>query len=300
MIQPFFNMTYITILYSFMTCCTFSSMKHSPKIVRTVDDNTTQSTLEFATLKPAELSPAGLRPEIVIIGALHESHINHPYYSISVLEHIFETLKPDGVLIESPIDAFKNGQFTAGWLRALETGDDESNVAWRFCKKHHVDCLPYDIAGRNAFYGSQEYTDGLTALKVILDNFIAVHPELAEGLLFLNSAYSRCLQASARIANSAICDSLILNNRQVMQHITENFAGPFSQEQKHCSNIVWKYWEIRNRAMAKNICQYAQDHPGARIVVTTGLEHRPYLIQYLTEGCPNIDLKEFHDIIDSK
>lgn len=56
-------------------------------------------------------------------------------------------------------------------------------------------------------------------------------------------------------------------------------------------------WHERNRIMADNIIKAAKQYAGRRLVVVTGATHR-YILRDLLKNEPNIELKEYGELID--
>lgn len=111
--------------------------------------------------------------------------------------------------------------------------------------------------------------------------------------------------------NNAVTDS-IAGLRQFFQHkrLTEitnareefantYFAMPNGKKISYRDGYQrWAdFWDLRNRTMAKNIMRVAEQNPGKRIVVTTGLLHRYYILSQLralSQG-KDIHIKEFYE-----
>ena len=62
--------------------------------------------------------------------------------------------------------------------------------------------------------------------------------------------------------------------------------------------IYGQYWDLRNKAMAENICQYVKLNPRKRIVVLNGYFHRYYLLKELRQrqGTLNFKLVDVNDV----
>lgn len=64
--------------------------------------------------------------------------------------------------------------------------------------------------------------------------------------------------------------------------------------QEDFPHIEGPTWQPRNLRMAAHIAAYAADHPGKKVLVTVGLEHVPFLRDFL-EPCPAIRVWDLLD-----
>ena len=62
--------------------------------------------------------------------------------------------------------------------------------------------------------------------------------------------------------------------------------------------IYEQYWDLRNKAMAQNICTYIKQNPKKRIVVLNGYFHRYYLLNELKpkQATLNFKLLDINDL----
>lgn len=64
------------------------------------------------------------------------------------------------MLIEWATDGFENGiptESTLDVLNSAQIAGTEFDVAWRYCQRNKIPCIPYDVPGRNEFYLKTKY-----------------------------------------------------------------------------------------------------------------------------------------------
>lgn len=83
--------------------------------------------------------------------------------------------------------------------------------------------------------------------------------------------------------NTPAADSLAARRQYAQYHLLAKVvaAHPALAEFQDFYRINEAYWDIRNRAMARNIAAWLARYPGRRLVVLTGFNHRYYLLREL-------------------
>jgi hypothetical protein len=155
--------------------------------------------------------------------------------------------------------------------------------------------LPYDIAGRNAFYRKHDF---LRRSQALLDAFLAAletnHPMLSESIDRHFALKKKCNEGRPEVMNSELCDSVVeLEHgfrRAVRQHLLER--GELSSlSDTEFFALEDEEWDRRNQAMADNLCRLSKASGKLRHVATVGHEHRYALIPLLEERCTEVTLR---------
>jgi hypothetical protein len=81
-------------------------------------------------------------------------------------------------------------------------------------------------------------------------------------------------------------------------NIVDRYFQKVLPEHEQCPRLFSLIEQVRYQAMATNICQHANKHPNARIVVATNRENRPFIRENLMYFCPHLQVKEYFDILD--
>ncbi|MCP4677174.1 MAG: hypothetical protein GY854_16995 [Deltaproteobacteria bacterium] len=207
-------------------------------------------------------------------------------------------MSPDILLIEYPLEWFQNGKPIPERLASLEDKNSgEGAVAWAYCKRTNAKCLAYDIEGRNKYYMKVNYFEREEIfLNAAVSELERLQPVVFEGWARLFSLKMHCNDVTAEIANSRVCDEISKNALEYLFSVLEQYLPDLEVSDKEFAALFKETWERRNRAMAKNICNTAKEHPGDRILVTMGREHRYILKAMLEESCQFIELIEFWEI----
>lgn len=238
---------------------------------------------------PAALPPAG-STEIVVLGTVH---FPTPAFTADSLYDALETLRPDLILFE--IDSTRLAEVrrpptpmqhlgrALGWAAA----PNEATAVAKYQQRHPAALVrPYEWGRRDQFHRQHSIlsTPGLifSKLKELRDAG-QLTPRQRQVLATYDSL-SACLNALGSTQplaalNSVAADSLAQRRQNSQYHqlktiVDENAAlGGF----RAFYQVNERYWDIRNRAMARNIARYAALYPGRRLVVLCGFNHRYYL-----------------------
>ena len=239
------------------------------------------------------------RAEVVLLGGLHEHHKGHERYPTSLVARIIADVRPSTVLIEYPVDWFRDGRPTPGVLRLLESArGDETDVAWQYCKRSGVPCLPYDIARRNEYYEANAFAAREEPfLRAVLSELETHQPLLYLAVSEHFALKEQCRESAPEVVNSSLCDAIVATEHELRARATALVVRESSIDDKAFGELEAREWSERNRVMAENICNAAKDRPGERILVTTGYEHRYRLKQLLRETCQVARLREYWELV---
>ncbi|WP_264537678.1 hypothetical protein [Flavobacterium sp. N1736] len=235
------------------------------------------------------------KTEIYVIGVVHDkSKILDP----DKLFEILNTIKPDILLQENDSQQIKE------YFDEIRPNSNEQTATILYLKKYpNTLNLPFEFEGRNDYRKKNGMvpTDNLTikALDSLYQNNklnaqeSAIYKKYADANIQLRAYTTR----EFKDMNSKVFDS-INKNRQYIQHkelpkITANndyFKNKFvvkpNGEKISLSEgyQLWcNFWDLRNNSMAINIIKQANNYPGKRIVVLTGVQHRYYLKELLAK-----------------
>jgi hypothetical protein len=240
------------------------------------------------------------RAEVVLLGALPGAQKKQINYSLDKIENIFLRLCPDIVLMEIPMNWLNSRGEPSSELRSyLESeNQSETTVAWNYCEHNKLKCVPYDINDRSDFYrdpAKQKCESLITKAFEVIDSQAS---EKWGGLQQAKINFLHCAQTTPKVVNSSVCDEIKKRWDALSTPFIEDYVNKHHPELNDCSKQIMEFEDRRNRVMAENICHHAKANPNARILVTVGFEHRPYLKQHLTESCPDIDLREYWKVLE--
>ncbi len=247
------------------------------------------------------------RAELIIIGNVHQAAAN---YNADTLYTILEKIKPDIILHE--IDS---SFFTKDFKFKYPSTGNEQNASKKYLKKYPRTLIrPFEFEGRNQYRRAEGMvpTDNLTIQ--LIDSLYQAGELSPQENVIVKTYYQLTEQLEVIAAkppkhfNNPKTDS-ICEQRQHFQH--KKLTQITSKRQEFASRFVIKpnggrisyrdgyqlwadFWDLRNKAMAKNIIKIAKQNPGRRIVVLTGFAHRYYLLEELKKD-DSIQIKEYYE-----
>lgn len=248
------------------------------------------------------------KTEIYVIGNIHDSV---PNYHPKILLAMLDKIGPDIILHE--VD--KKGM--EDYAKGNNLTENEVRASNLYSKKNpNTLRLPFEFEGRNQYRKDHGMvpTDNLSVKLIdslykakqltsketkIYETFNALTQELikiAEGTpeKFNNSSTDRIAE---KRQNSQYHELLkITDNRPEFskRYVTKPNGEKISY--KDGFKKMSDFWDLRNKTMAQNIYNIAQQYPGTKIVVLTGFLHRYYLIKELKKlNKQNYILKEFYE-----
>ena len=242
--------------------------------------------------------------EIILLGCMHDSHEEHVLFSTKVLKNIINKLQPDIVLIEYPVNKFKDGKPLPKTIQTLErkvTSEDE--VAWAYCKRTGSICLPYDIKDRNQYYADVDFFKRINKLNKAKD--LLIKKELDPVYMSIIKNHSKLfrtlfMNSSPKVINSEFFDKIVEEKRRIQRELDELVIKKLTQSEYSDVNfpsLFQEHWQKRNNKMAENICTIAKEHPNKRILVNMGFEHRYIVKDLLIKSCSNIKINEYWELI---
>jgi len=244
------------------------------------------------------------KTQVVIIGTIHSAHYKNPNYSPDLLKKIILDLKPDAILLESPLsmmdpngrpiyrDPLKNPE---GW--ASDTVAQQLGIRQ----------IPFDRPDRQENFRKTRYfereKEAYELRKKYYESILQNEPnspilKITQLQVYACTAEASLLQnAGPEAINSEAHDSIIRIKMTILWEIFSNaFKYPPCKELIESDQFFQEQWKTRNEIMANNIIKAVQQYPGKRLVVVTGATHR-YILRDLLKDNQNLELKEYWQVI---
>lgn len=230
---------------------------------------------------------------IYIIGNVHDSTLN---YNSETLFKILDNIKPDIILHEVDsliMENYKNG---------INSSGNEIEASNLFIKKYpNTIRLPYDFERKKEYKrrtGIIPVDDLTTDLIESLNSkglLSRIDKKNYNKYIKLTNELFEISKMKPKKFNNKKTD-FIVKKRQKYQYkkllnivknrdeFKEKFVIKPNNEKisyREGYILACKFWDIRNRIMAKNIINIIESNPSKKIVVLTGFMHRYYLIDLL-------------------
>lgn len=249
------------------------------------------------------------KTEITVIGNVHTPMDR---YNADTLFKIMEKVRPDLILHE--ID---KSFFTKDFKFKEPSKENEQNASERYAAKYPKTMLrPFEFDGRNEYRREKGIKQSEIPTMRLLDSLYS-SGKLDEKQRVIVSEYRRLTEQlnsfgylSATDFNNKKTDSIsrlrqyyqhheirkVINEQQIFSNIFVTTASGKKVSLKQGYNEFCDFWDLRNKTMAKNILNYANENPGKKIMVLTGYFHRYYLLEELHKAnAKNVVIKEFYE-----
>lgn len=243
---------------------------------------------------------------VVILGTLHGYHDQCRDYSRSVLRDLIIGVEPSVILFEMPPTI--GGEPTAVDGRIDDSYQSNEAIAVnQAADALDVPAVPYDRDRRNERYQELRYFEReqfafTTLMEWALNNgsdSIASAVSTAMGCLLetiQGSQMDMAIHAGPRVVNSSAFDRLSENTRCLVYDLVPSLLANAEMDTVLADLTFFsEEWSTRNTIMADNIETIASEHPGQRIVVLCGAEHR-YILRTLLQGRAGIEVKEYYEM----
>lgn len=234
----------------------------------------------------AYAQPEVRRTELLIIGTIHSGNKEFDH---NTLFELLEKLKPDVILWEQSVK-FKRvfGLRTAKFLRIWNPGIEQLALQKYSRLNKGIPILPFDttMKSRKSFIKraiavEQAFYDSLySAKKTVTDS--SVYADFASKHFYY---YSFLDTASLERINQ----NDMVNRSRELHSMEEKVILPMGEKYMPASMVVsgfsdeMQFWKKRNEYMVSQILKYAKQFAGKRIIVLTGLNHKYYLLDKLTD-----------------
>ena len=231
--------------------------------------------------------------QLVILGTTHAPHAS---LNPDSLYAALETLQSDVILFEGDSAYLPQLRRPPGLAQALQVAlggsapENEGQALRKYRRWHPATAWqPFEWNRRNAYHRQYGL---LTKPDEVLQRLrqLRAAGQLAPWQLRILTAYdslSTRLNTLAQLPldslNTAAADSLAARRQYAQYHLINRVvaAHPALAEFRDFYRVNEAYWDIRNRAMARNIAAWLARYPGRRLVVLTGFNHRYYLLREL-------------------
>jgi hypothetical protein len=234
--------------------------------------------------------------KVCVIGEFHEeSELINP----DTLFQILEKIKPDLILIEMD-STFFTKDFNYDFEKDPDILSTNQNIAsYRYQQKYKIPLRPYDISGRNEFFGKENYFEkeseifnqirsfhSENKLSKSSENYFEIFMSTLD--LYAHVKYNSLKEVNSDL-NQKFTELKYQTMYDLMIAITQDTEGlkewiPFAQLQKD-------FWVKRNEVMAENIVKYAKEFENKTIVVFMGFEHKYFIVNLLNKQ--NVNLMEY-------
>jgi len=235
--------------------------------------------------------------EIIVIGTTHAETAD---FSSGVLEKILGQIEPSVILYEVDSSFFDS----EGRLKAQYREGQEGKAVWQYHLNTGVPIEPYEMEGRNQYYEKTDYFAREAAfsekLSALFEHGRLTPKSKAQVTAVLASFELRdvCSNAKPENINSPVCDAIVRKKHYYMYEVLRSVAEENEGLHEFTDFLrdAAEFWKIRNDAMAANIIAHAKNRLGQRIVVITGFEHRPEILDRLHSQANDVgySIREFH------
>ena len=244
--------------------------------------------------------------QTILIGTIHGSHNRNPNYGPQHLEDILLALQPVAICVEL-YPALFNPDGTLQNEVVSNPDYPENAVADRAARSLGAPLLPLDRENRDEYYAETHHHEreerASAHLEAWLSQLAARDPhstDLRTARLAEDAAKAQLHldhHAGPEIINSPAYDHLIRIKHSLWDYILPALMAQHPDHQQAAPDFEFlrDEWTERNHIMADNIAAIAADHPGRRIAVLTGSEHR-YLLRDILTPNPAITLAEFYQV----
>lgn len=220
--------------------------------------------------------------EIIVIGTTHAETAD---YSSLVLQQMLDRVRPSVILYEVDSSFFDSD----GRLKAQYRDGQEGKAVWLYHLNTGVPIEPYEMEGRNQYYEKTNYFAREAAFSEKLSALFErgqLTPKSTAQLTAVLASFDlrdTCSNAKPEFINSPVCDAIVRKKHYYMYEVLRSVAEENEGLHEFTDFLTEAaaFWKIRNDAMAANIIAHAKNRLGQRIVVITGFEHRPELLDRL-------------------
>lgn len=236
----------------------------------------------------------GQKSRVFVVGT---PHTEQKFINPDTLENLLAKIEPNVILIE-----LDSGFFTKDFKFNLEKYPDllstnENISIYNYSKNYPlVKVRPFDITGRNEFYKQNDYFNKEKSLfkemlKLYKKNKLSdTNKNLFKVAMKILSQYGEAKVKTLSDINSDFFDKFT----ELKYSVYDIFIQICSTERKlkkwvEFAHLQKNFWEKRNKIMATNISNFAEEFKGKKLVVFVGYEHRYFLINELKNN-ENIEL----------
>jgi hypothetical protein len=226
------------------------------------------------------------KTELIIIGTIHTGNKN---FNHKTLYNVLIKLNPDIILYESS-EKYKPvfGLKTATFLRIAKPSIEQLTLQSFSKRNKNTLILPYDTT----FLRSQ-YIKKLMAVKqTFYDSLYSSKKSISDSIVYIDFAYKRNIYHSFIDTStlSRINQKDIIDKCRELYYLEEKVILPLGKKYISDSLLVdnfsneVQFWNDRNEYMVKKILNYSKQFAGRKIIILTGLNHKYYLQDKLSDS----------------
>ena len=253
------------------------------------------------------------KTEIVIIGTIHKGN---KYFSHKTLYKLLEKLNPD-IILNEDTHKFKPvfGLKTATFLKIVKPHIEQLALQTFLKRNRNTILLPYDTTfatqrklkkqRKIEFLARKKYIKNSPAIKQSFhDNLYNATKTFSDSTIYADFANKHNFYYSFldTLTLRRINQKDIIDKSRELYYLEEKVILPLGKKYISDSLIVNKFsneiqfWIARNEYMANQILKYSKQFQGKRIVILTGLNHKYFLLDKLSEPKgQNLEIIEFMD-----
>lgn len=242
-------------------------------------------------------SPALAQDNLVILGTIHRGN---PNLDQKDLLKRLEEEKPDIILWEQD-KPFKPvfGLLTANWLRIWHPDIEQMALQRYYRANPSVPILPYDTSFADKHAYRKEYqrkNDSIvTALQLAGlkgEDSSMLHRWLDGYHIYDSLASIGTLDDVNQLRVYGMARELYQMEELRIFSLAERYLNDQALLEWYRKDL--RFWHLRNRYMARQIQSVVQNNPGKKVLVLTGLSHKYYLVDALTEAgiMPNASIRQ--------
>lgn len=211
--------------------------------------------------------------EVLVLGTIHARHAENPNYQYADVMHIIQSYKPEVICVEIRSEDYRKKPYLK-----------EMDLAALFGICNSIPVYPIDWWEQGVREERNKYAETVDYKKKegILDSLMQTSPVIQD----FEKTYG-----TRPVANQNK-DFQWFNGRQFNDYYAEYYRLSMQVYGDHCVNL---YYKSRNDSMLKRIEEVLFKHPGEKILILTGAEHKHYFDNALLRN-PNVRLRVLQDM----
>ena len=249
--------------------------------------------------------------ELIIVGTLHGRHNTAKLYTPEALRRILLALRPHRFCVEAEPQHISDD----GYCRPVADVESERArmpegvVLDEVSRQLGIKLIAFDREGLSKGYRETRYFErrdrANAQLRQCLDELAAVDAACVEcKVAELLDRAEKCQFLLDQNAGPEIINSEAFDNVVRIKYAFGVTLLPLLAKHRGYEEMLadWRFifdeWEERNTIMADNLTRVCGEHPGKRLAVVTGCEHR-FALRDRLAGRPGILLREFWQVLDA-
>jgi hypothetical protein len=247
--------------------------------------------------------------ELIIVGGLHGRHNTVKRYTPEALREILLALRPHRFCVETEPQHIGDDGYArpVADLEAERARMPDGVVLDEVSRQLQIRLIPFEWEGwgkrlRETGHWKRQARAN-AQLQRLLSQLAAVNPACVECKVaeMLDRAEQCQLlldqNAGPEIINSEVFDNVVRIKYSFPLTLLPLLAKHEGHEEMLADwRFIFDEWEERNTIMAENLTRICGEHPGKRLVVATGCEHR-FALRDRLAGRPGIELREFWEVL---